>query len=209
MKKIYQHIIKRFFDILATLIGLISVCPLLLILIILLFIVNNGKPFFSQTRIGRDGYPFTILKLKTMNDKIDKNGNLLAAMERVTTVGNFCRKYSLDELPQLLNVLKGDMSMVGPRPLLPDYLQLYNSHQIRRHEVLPGITGWAQVNGRNTISWEEKFEYDVFYVDNQSFALDFKIILLTIKKVINKSDINNSEDIDMPIFKGSNESDNI
>ena len=168
-----------------------------------LLIANNGKPFFYQARTGKNGKIFTIIKFKTMNDKTDKNGKLLPALERVTTVGNFCRKLSLDELPQLLNILKGDMSLIGPRPLLPHYLPLYNKTQFRRHEVLPGITGWAQVNGRNAISWEQKFEYDVYYVDHQSLALDFKIILKTIDKVINRADINNSESLDMPEFKGS------
>ena len=138
-----------------------------------------------------------------MNDKTDNEGNLLPALRRVTKVGNFCRKYSLDELPQLINVFKGDMSLIGPRPLLPRYLPLYNERQFKRHDVLPGITGWAQINGRNAISWEQKFEYDVYYVEHQSFALDFKIIIKTIDKVINRKDINNSDSIDMPEFKGS------
>ncbi len=138
-----------------------------------------------------------------MNDKTDAYGNLLPALERVTKIGNFCRKFSLDELPQLLNILKGDMSLIGPRPLLPQYLQYYNQRQNRRHEVLPGITGWAQVNGRNTISWEQKFEYDVYYVEHLSLALDFRIILKTVDKVINRADINNSETLDMPEFKGT------
>ena len=139
-----------------------------------------------------------------MNDKKDKNGNLLPALERVTKIGDFCRKYSLDEIPQLFNILKGDMSLIGPRPLLPQYLQHYSKTQNRRHEVMPGITGWAQINGRNTITWEQKFEYDVYYVDNLSLKLDLKILWLTIQKVINRKDINNSESIDMPLFTGSN-----
>lgn len=204
MKKIYP-VIKRLFDFLSALLGLMIISPLLITLIIILSINNNGKPFFYQQRTGKYGKIFTIIKLKTMNDKTDTNGNLLPALERVTKVGNFCRKYSLDELPQLFNIIKGDMSLIGPRPLLPQYLQHYNERQNRRHEVLPGITGWAQVNGRNAISWEQKFEYDVYYVDNLSFALDFKIFLKTIDKVINRADINNSDQVDMPYFEGTKE----
>lgn len=205
MRKLYTVIIKRLFDFLAALIGLIIISPILIILLIILFISNNGKPFFYQARTGKNGRTFTIIKLKTMNDKTDKNGNLLPALERVTKVGNLCRRYSLDELPQLINILKGDMSLIGPRPLLTAYLPHYNQRQNKRHEVLPGITGWAQVNGRNTISWEQKFEYDIYYVEHQSVALDFKIVLKTIDKVINRADINNSETMDMPEFQGSEE----
>ncbi|WP_178988423.1 sugar transferase [Winogradskyella schleiferi] len=200
--KLYP-IIKRLFDFLAALVGLIIVFPLLLTLIIVLAISNNGKPFFYQMRTGLNGKLFTIIKLKTMNDKTDKDGNLLPVIYRITKMGNFCRKYSLDEIPQLINILKGDMSLVGPRPLLPKYLPLYNKRQNRRHEVIPGITGWAQVNGRNAISWEEKFELDVYYVDNQSFLLDLKIIFKTIDKVISRKDVNNSDSDDMPIFTGT------
>ncbi len=138
-----------------------------------------------------------------MNDKTDANGSLLPALERVTKTGDFCRKYSLDEIPQLINILKGDMSLVGPRPLIPQYLEHYSEEQNRRHDVMQGITGWAQINGRNTITWEEKFKYDVYYVDNQSFLLDLKILWLTFYKVIKKSDINNSESLDMPLFTGT------
>nr|WP_218847016.1 sugar transferase [Winogradskyella forsetii] len=203
---IYKNIIKRICDFMAALIGLLIVFPLLLTLIIVLAISNNGKPFFYQTRTGINGKLFTIIKLKTMNDKTDKDGNLLPVIYRITKMGNFCRKYSLDEIPQLINILKGDMSLVGPRPLLPKYLPLYNKQQNRRHEVIPGITGWAQVNGRNAISWEEKFEFDVYYVDNQSFLLDLKIIFKTIDKVISRKDVNNSDNDDMPIFTGTKES---
>ncbi|WP_179022535.1 sugar transferase [Winogradskyella forsetii] len=202
----YKNIIKRICDFMAALIGLLIVFPLLLTLIIVLAISNNGKPFFYQTRTGINGKLFTIIKLKTMNDKTDKDGNLLPVIYRITKMGNFCRKYSLDEIPQLINILKGDMSLVGPRPLLPKYLPLYNKQQNRRHEVIPGITGWAQVNGRNAISWEEKFEFDVYYVDNQSFLLDLKIIFKTIDKVISRKDVNNSDNDDMPIFTGTKES---
>jgi undecaprenyl phosphate N,N'-diacetylbacillosamine 1-phosphate transferase len=203
MRKIYKVIIKRFLDFLAAFIGLILVSPLFLVLVIILTISNNGKPFFYQLRTGKHGKLFTIIKLKTMNDKTDANGELLPALERVTKTGDICRKYSLDEIPQLINILKGDMSLVGPRPLLPQYLEHYNDKQNKRHNVMPGITGWAQVNGRNTISWEQKFEYDVFYVKNQSFLLDLKIIFKTIDKVINRKDINSSETVDMPLFTGT------
>ena len=202
---LYRSLIKRIFDSLSAFIGLIIIFPLFVVLIITLIIINNGKPFFYQSRTGKNGKLFTIIKLKTMTDRTDQNGKLLPALERVTKVGNLCRKFSLDELPQLINIIKGDMSLIGPRPLLPEYLPLYNERQYRRHEVLPGITGWAQVNGRNTISWEQKFEYDVYYVDHQSLSLDFKIILKTIDKVINRADINSSENLNMPDFEGSKE----
>lgn len=203
--KLYQLVFKRIFDISAAFIGLLVISPLFVVLMISLFIVNNGKPFFYQTRTGKNGTMFTIIKFKSMNDKTDENGTLLPALKRVTKVGNLCRKFSLDELPQLINILKGDMSLIGPRPLLPQYLQYYNERQNKRHDVLPGITGWAQVNGRNTISWEQKFEYDVYYVEHLSLSLDLKIILKTIDKVINKKDINNSETMDMPMFTGTKE----
>ena len=202
---LYRSLIKRIFDSLSAFLGLIIIFPLFVVIIITLIIINNGKPFFYQSRTGKNGKLFTIIKLKTMTDRTDQNGKLLPALERVTKVGNLCRKFSLDELPQLINIIKGDMSLIGPRPLLPEYLPLYNERQYRRHEVLPGITGWAQVNGRNTISWEQKFEYDVYYVDHQSFSLDFKIILKTIDKVITRADINSSENLDMPDFEGSKE----
>ena len=201
--KLYRNVIKRLIDFSAALIGLILISPLFLVLIIILSISNNGKPFFYQRRTGKNGKLFTILKLKTMTDKTDANGELLPAMERVTKTGDICRKYSLDEIPQLINILKGDMSLIGPRPLLPEYLEHYNKEQNRRHDVMPGITGWAQINGRNTISWEQKFEYDVYYVDNQSLSLDFKILWLTFYKVIKRSDINSSETLDMPMFTGT------
>ena len=206
MIKIYRIFIKQLLDFLAALVGLILISPIFIILLIILSISNNGKPFFYQKRTGKNGKLFTILKLKTMTDKTDANGELLPAMQRVTKTGNICRKYSLDEIPQLLNILKGDMSLVGPRPLLPQYLEHYSKEQNRRHEVMPGITGWAQINGRNTISWEEKFKYDVYYVDNQSFFLDLKILWLTFYKVIKKSDINSSETVDMPAFTGTKKS---
>ena len=199
----YSLFIKRLLDFTAALVGLILISPIFLMLIIILGISNDGKPFFYQLRTGKHGKLFTIIKLKTMNDKTDANGELLPAMERVTKTGDICRKFSLDEIPQLLNILKGDMSLIGPRPLLPQYLEHYSKEQNRRHEVMPGITGWAQINGRNTITWEENFKYDVYYVDNQSFLLDLKILWQTFYKVINRSDINSSETLDMPLFTGS------
>ena len=199
----YNNFIKYILDFLSSLFGLILLSPLFIILIILLLIANNGKPFFFQRRAGKGGRVFKIIKLKTMNDRKDEEGKLLPYHLRVTSIGKFIRKYSLDEIPQLINILKGDMSLIGPRPLHPEYLPLYDESQARRHEVMGGITGWAQVNGRNTISWEKKFEYDVWYVDNQSFLLDLKILWLTFYKVIKKKDINSSENTNMPAFKNA------
>ena len=201
----YKTFSKRILDFLLAFFGILIISPLFLLLTISLLLVNNGKPFFYQARTGKNGNIFTIIKFKTMNDKRDDSGSLLPALERVTKIGSICRKFSLDELPQLINILKGEMSLIGPRPLLPEYLPLYNTRQNRRHEVLPGITGWAQVNGRNTISWEQKFEYDVYYVDHQSLYLDLQIMLKTIDKVVNGSDINSSENLNMPDFEGSKE----
>ncbi|WP_296317516.1 sugar transferase [Winogradskyella sp. UBA3174] len=201
--KLYKNIIKRLFDFLTALTGLLIISPLLLVLIIILAIQNNGKPFFYQARTGENGKIFTIIKFKTMTDKTDKDGELLPPQDRITKAGDICRRYSLDEIPQLINILKGDMSLVGPRPLLPKYLERYTIKQTRRHEVIPGITGWAQVNGRNAISWEQKFELDVYYVNNQSFLLDIKIILKTIDKVVNRKDVNSSNDAQMEEFMGS------
>lgn len=200
---IYPTLIKRTFDFLAALVGLFIISPLFLILVISLYFVNKGKPFFYQTRTGKHGKLFTIIKFKTMTDKTDANGVLLPPLQRVTKVGTLCRKFSLDEIPQLINILKGDMSLVGPRPLLPRYLPFYNEEQNRRHDVMPGITGWAQINGRNTISWEQKFELDVYYVEHQSFSLDFRILLKTVQKVLGRKDINNSEEVNMPEFTGT------
>jgi len=189
----YKNFIKRIADFLASFIALLLLSPFIIILIILLMFANNGKPFFFQKRPGINGEIFTIIKFKTMNDKKDKNGELLHAGERVTKVGSFVRNTSLDELLQLINVLKGDMSIVGPRPLLVAYLPLYNKEQARRHLVKPGITGWAQVNGRNTLTMEEKFVLDVWYVDHISFGTDLKILLKTIHKVFKRDDIDSSE----------------
>ncbi|CEN39375.1 Uncharacterized sugar transferase EpsL [Capnocytophaga canimorsus] len=178
----YRFFIKPLLDFILALIGFLLLSPVFIIVTIGLFFANQGKPFFFQLRPGKDGEIFKIIKFKTMNDKKDEHGNLLPDACRLTKIGNFVRETSLDEIPQLLNVIKGDMSLIGPRPLLPSYLALYNDFQRRRNEVKPGITGWAQVNGRNSISWEKKFEYDVWYVDHISFILDFKILFLTIKK---------------------------
>ena len=176
--------LKRIFDIVASLITLLLTSPLIVVLI-LLTRQNLGAPvFFRQVRLGKDCKPFEIIKFRTMRDAIDKDGNPLPDSERITPFGRFLRSTSLDELPELSNVLLGSMSLVGPRPLLESYLSLYSDEQMKRHDVLPGITGWAQVNGRNVISWEEKFKYDVWYVENQSFWLDIKIIWMTIKKVM-------------------------
>ena len=195
---------KRIFDILVALIGLLFLSPIFLFVMIGLSIANKGKPFFLQKRPGKNEKIFSIIKFKTMNDKKDAEGNLLSDAERLTPIGAFVRKTSLDEIPQLINVLKGDMSLVGPRPLLVEYLPLYSPEQARRHKVRPGITGWAQVNGRNAISWKQKFEYDVWYVNNLSFLLDIKILFLTVKKVVCSHGVNASSNVTMEPFKGNN-----
>ena len=200
----YKTILKPTLDFLISLSGLVILFPVFLVVTFLLFIANHGKPFFFQLRPGLDGKIFKIIKFKTMNDKKDKLGNLLPDAMRLTKVGKFVRKTSLDEIPQLLNVLKGDMSLIGPRPLLPDYLHLYSKFQSRRHEVKPGITGWAQVNGRNAISWDEKFQYDVWYVNHISFILDVKILFWTLKKVIISEGINAANAATIEPFNGSN-----
>lgn len=198
----YKKIVKPIIDFLLALIGLVFLLPIFIIVTGLLFFANQGKPFFFQLRPGLNGKIFKIIKFKTMNDKKDANGNLLPDAQRLTRIGNFVRKTSLDEIPQLLNVIVGEMSIIGPRPLLTNYLHLYNDFQNRRHEVKPGITGWAQVNGRNAISWDKKFELDVWYVDNISVLLDFKIIFLTIKKVLSSKDIYTSEGEPIEPFDG-------
>jgi undecaprenyl phosphate N,N'-diacetylbacillosamine 1-phosphate transferase len=198
----YQKYIKRSIDFTTASIGLILLLPFLLVITLLLFAVNDGKPFFFQRRPGKDTKIFKIIKFKTMNDKQDQDGKLLSDAERLTSIGNFVRKTSLDEIPQLLNVIKGDMSLIGPRPLLTNYLHLYSKFQNRRHEVKPGITGWAQVNGRNAISWDKKFELDVWYVDNISFFLDIKILFKTIKKVLISEGINAANAATIEPFDG-------
>ncbi|MGI6718671.1 MAG: sugar transferase [Bacteroidales bacterium] len=186
----YKHFFKRFFDFLISLIGFIVISPLFLILWISLSIANKGAgAFFTQKRPGKNEKIFKVIKFKTMTDERDAEGNLLPDVERLTKVGKFIRSTSLDEIPQLLNVIKGDMALIGPRPLLVQYLPLYNEEQKRRHEVRPGITGWAQVNGRNLCKLSNKFKYDVWYVDNCSLKLDIKIIFLTIKNVFLRKDI--------------------
>ncbi|WP_405206741.1 sugar transferase [Aquimarina sp. LLG6339-5] len=200
----YNSFIKRFIDFTLCFVGVLMLSPLILVLIILLMIANNGKPFFFQSRPGKNEKIFKIIKFKSMNDKKDEHGELLPFQDRITKTGKFIRKYSLDEIPQLFNVIKGDMSLIGPRPLLVKYLPLYNDFQKKRHDVRPGITGWAQVNGRNAISWDEKFKLDVWYTENRSFKLDLKIILLTAKKVLFKEDINSGENVNMPTFTGNN-----
>ena len=199
----YTSFVKPFLDFMIALFAFILLFPIFILIIILLAIVNKGKIFFIQQRPGKHQYLFKVIKFKTMNDRKDANGNLLPDKYRLTTIGKFIRKTSLDEIPQLINVIKGDMSMVGPRPLLIEYLPLYNSFQNRRHEVKPGITGWAQVNGRNAISWEEKFNLDVWYVDNRSFHLDLKILILTIKKVFISEGISAAGAATMEKFKGN------
>lgn len=199
----YKNYLKRFFDFLAAFFGLLVLSPIFLVVTIGLFFANNGKPFFFQKRPGKDERIFKIIKFKTMNDKKDKNGDLLPDAERLTKIGSFVRKTSLDEVPQLINVLKGDMSLVGPRPLLVHYLPLYNETQKRRHEVRPGITGWAQVNGRNAISWQQKFDYDVWYVENVSLMLDIRILFLTLKKVFIREGISQEGQATTEAFKGN------
>ncbi len=199
----YAKFFKPVSDRILASVGFLLLSPIFIFVTIGLFFANGGKPFFFQLRPGRNGKIFKIIKFKTMNDKVDENGNLLPDADRLTKIGNFVRKTSLDEIPQLLNVIKGDMSLIGPRPLLPQYLELYNDFQMRRHEVKPGITGWAQVNGRNAISWQKKFEYDVWYVDNISFALDVKIFFLTLKKVFVREGISQQGEATMEIFKGN------
>lgn len=199
----YKFYVKFLIDFTAALIGLLLLSPIFIVVTLGLFFANQGKPFFFQLRPGKNEQLFKIIKFKTMNDRKDENGNLLPDVNRLTKVGKFVRKTSLDELPQLINVLKGDMSLIGPRPLLPEYLPLYNETQRKRHEVKPGITGWAQVNGRNAISWEQKFEYDVWYVKNISFVLDCKTVFLTIKKVIKREGITAENSVSAEAFKGN------
>lgn len=200
----YRSFFKRVIDIIVSLSLLLLLFPIIAILIVMLYFSNNGKPFFFQDRPGFNQMKIRIIKFKSMNDETDEKGNLLPDKLRLTTVGKFVRKTSLDELPQLINVLKGDMSLIGPRPLLFKYLPLYSTDQRKRHDVKPGITGWAQVNGRNSISWNKKFEYDVYYVTNLSFWLDLKIFILTIKKILIYEGVNQSNERPMQPFDGTN-----
>ena len=199
----YRHFFKRISDILAALLILTLVSPIFILVAITLGIANQGSIFFIQPRPGKKEKIFKILKFKTMNDKKNADNQLLPDAERITVVGQFVRKTSLDELPQLINVVKGDMSLIGPRPLLIQYLPLYNDIQRRRHSVRPGITGWAQINGRNAISWRQKFEYDVWYVDHQSFLLDLKILVGTVSKVIKRDGISSDTSATMEMFTGN------
>lgn len=197
--------LKRFIDFSLSLVGFLILFPFFLLITALLAYKNKGSgAFFFQQRPGKDGKIFKVVKFKTMTDERDRDGNLLPDDKRLTKVGKFVRSTSLDEIPQLINVIKGDMSLVGPRPLLVQYLPLYSKEQARRHEVRPGITGWAQVNGRNAISWKQKFEYDVWYVDNMSFWLDMKILLITVKKVFVREGISSQTSVTMEVFNGNN-----
>jgi len=200
---LYRDSIKRALDLLIAGLSLFIMAPIFIVLAMLIAIFLGFPVFFSQRRAGKDGKPFILYKFRTMTNEKDKNGNLLPDSQRLTLIGQFLRKSSLDELPELLNVIKGDMSIVGPRPLLIKYLDRYTPEQARRHEVKPGITGWAQVNGRNAITWEEKFKYDVWYVDNMGFWLDLKIILMTVVKVLKGEGINQPGQATMEEFKGS------
>ena len=205
----YQCFFKRLIDFCFSLLALIFLSPLLMVLIVLLYVSNEGAGvFFMQERPGLKGKMFKVIKFKTMNDKRGDDGNLLPDLLRITKVGRFVRDTSLDELPQLFNVLKGDMALIGPRPLLKQYLPLYSPEQMRRHEVRPGISGWAQVNGRNNLTWTQKFAYDVWYVDHLSFMLDVKIVYMTIMKVFQRESIDNKEasvnNITEPVFDGTN-----
>lgn len=201
----YKHFFKRVIDFTVVLCALLVIWPILLVITVWLYFANKGAGvFFLQERPGKDGRLFQVIKFKTMTDERDTNGNLLPDEARLTKVGKFVRSTSIDELPQLVNVLKGDMSLIGPRPLLPQYLPLYSKEQARRHEVRPGITGWAQCHGRNAISWTKKFELDVWYVDHCSFLLDLKIIFLTIKKVLVREGISQQGQATMEMFNGKN-----
>ena len=201
----YKHFFKRVIDFTIAMLALLVIWPVLLVIYIWLTIANKGAgAFFLQERPGKDGKIFKVIKFKTMTDRRDAAGHLLPDAERLTAVGRFVRSTSLDELPQLWNVLRGDMSLIGPRPLLPQYLPLYSPEQARRHNVRPGITGWAQCHGRNAISWTQKFKLDVWYVDNLTFAIDCKILLLTLKKVLLRDGISSATSPTMEEFRGQN-----
>jgi lipopolysaccharide/colanic/teichoic acid biosynthesis glycosyltransferase len=196
----YLSFLKPFLDVFVASVVFIVLLPVFLVVVVLLTIANSGKPFFFQLRPGKNEKIFRVIKFKTMNDRTDANGELLSDEKRLTSIGKFVRKTSLDEIPQLLNVIKGDMSIVGPRPLLVEYLPLYDDRQKHRHDVKPGITGWAQVNGRNAIGWEQKFEFDLWYVNNIGFPLDLRILLLTVKNVIRSEGINSATSATMEKF---------
>jgi undecaprenyl phosphate N,N'-diacetylbacillosamine 1-phosphate transferase len=200
---LYTRIVKPLFDTTVSFIALIILSPIILVIILLLAIANRGKIWFTQQRPGKNGRLFTVIKFKTMTDERGSDGELLPDDRRLTTVGKFVRKTSIDEIPQLFNVLLGHMSFVGPRPLLTEYLPLYSNEQRRRHDVKPGITGWAQVNGRNTLSWQQKFAYDIWYVDHISLALDIKILFLTVIKVFKAEGISSESSLTMEKFRGN------
>jgi undecaprenyl phosphate N,N'-diacetylbacillosamine 1-phosphate transferase len=199
----YKNYIKNTFDFILAILALVLLSPLFIVVCLLLCITNKGSVFFTQVRPGMDEKAFKLIKFKTMNDNKDENGNLLSDAKRLTTVGKWVRKLSLDEMPQLLNVIMGDMSLIGPRPLLMEYLSLYNSTQMLRHSIKPGITGWAQINGRNTIDWEKKFEYDIWYVENCGAWLDIRILCLTVIKVLKIEGISSETSATMEKFTGS------
>ncbi len=200
----YKLVFKRSIDFAISILVIILISPIMFLVLIFLLLFNNEKLLFSQVRPGKNGNLFKVVKFKTMNDAKDNLGRLKPDKERLTPIGRFIRSTSLDELPQLFNVLKGDMSLIGPRPLLIKYLPLYTAQQARRHEVRPGITGWAQVNGRNAISWKQKFELDIYYVDNLSFKLDMKILWMTIVNVIKRKGINQQGQATIEAFNGNN-----
>ena len=202
-KSVYKNVIKPVIDVAIASVTLLLLSPVMLVIAMMLAANNRGTPFFVQNRPGKNGKIFRIIKFKTMNNKKDAHGVLLPDYRRLTFMGKIVRKTSLDELPQLINVVKGDMSLVGPRPLLPEYLPLYNAEQAKRHDVKPGITGWAQVNGRNALSWEEKFAYDIEYVNHLSAALDAKIVFITLKKVVARHGVNANNYVTMEAFKGN------
>jgi len=200
---LYRKFFKPILDFFLSVIGLVLVSPVILVVAILLAFANKGSPFFFQLRPGQGGKIFRLLKFRTMNDRKDKDGKFFSDVNRLTPIGRIIRSASLDEIPQLINVIKGDMSLIGPRPLLVKYLPLYTKTQARRHEVRPGITGWTQVNGRNTLSWRQKFELDIWYVENISFSLDMKILWLTLIKVLKRADINANDTETMKAFTGN------
>lgn len=201
----YRCFLKRFLDFWISLVALICISPILMVVTLWLHFANKGAgAFFFQERPGKDGKIFKVIKFKTMTDERDADGNLLPDAERLTKVGKFVRSTSIDELPQLVNVLKGDMALIGPRPLLPQYLPLYSKEQMRRHEVRPGISGWAQCHGRNAISWTEKFKLDVWYVDHLSLMTDLRVIFITLKKVVKREDISSATSVTMEAFNGHN-----
>lgn len=200
---VYRNFFKPAFDLLISIAAFIVFLPIFLITVALLCIANQGSPFFFQKRPGKNARIFKVIKFKTMNDRRDTSGELLPDEKRLTAIGKIVRRTSLDEIPQLLNVIKGDMSLIGPRPLLVEYLPLYSQQQSRRHEVKPGITGWAQVNGRNTLTWEKKFEYDTWYVDHVSLGLDIKVLWMTVIKVFKSEGISQQGHVTMPKFTGT------